>query len=254
MSIRIFLKEGSFIGKGIYDVDAFEKAMRNRFPDNRILSHDLLEGSYARCGLISDVQLYEAYPLRYDTDMTRRHRWIRGDWQIASWILPWVPGPSGKILRNPISPLSKWKIFDNLRRSLVPLALLGMLLFGWIYSHSPIFWTMAGLTILFLNSLIGFFWEVWQKPEDVHMVSHVITSVRFTLQYFANQLFLLITIPYEAIIYVDAIVRTNWRAILSHRHLLQWNPSQNLTRRTNKNLFQSYLAMWFPVILAIFVF
>jgi hypothetical protein len=83
--------EGSFIGKGIYDVDAFEKALGNRFPENRILSHDLLEGSYARCGLLSDVQLYEAYPLRYDLDMKRRHRWIRGDWQIASWLLPWFP-------------------------------------------------------------------------------------------------------------------------------------------------------------------
>ena len=131
--------EGSFIGKGIYDVDAFEKALGDRFPENRILSHDLLEGSYARCGLLSDIQLYEAYPVRYDADMQRRHRWIRGDWQIASWLLPWVPGPSHKILNNPISSLSKWKIFDNLRRSLVPIALLGLLLFGWIFSHSPVF-------------------------------------------------------------------------------------------------------------------
>ena len=84
--------EGSFIGKGIYDVDAFEKALKGRFPENRILSHDLLEGSYARCGLLSDVQLYEAYPERYDVDMKRRHRWIRGDWQIATWLCPGFPG------------------------------------------------------------------------------------------------------------------------------------------------------------------
>ncbi len=148
--------EGSFIGKGIYDIDAFENALANRFPDNRILSHDLLEGSYARCGLLSDVQLYEAYPVRYEADMKRRHRWIRGDWQIASWLLPWVPGPSRKILKNPISPLSRWKIFDNLRRSLVPLALLVMLLFGWMYARSPVFWTLAVLSIVFLNSIISY--------------------------------------------------------------------------------------------------
>jgi cyclic beta-1,2-glucan synthetase len=246
--------EGSFIGKGIYDVDAFEKALGSRFPENRILSHDLLEGSYARCGLLSDVQLYEAYPVRYDVDMKRRHRWIRGDWQIASWMLPWVPGPSHKILKNPISPLSKWKIFDNLRRSLVPLALLAMLLFGWIYSHSPVFWTLAVLSILLLNSIISFFWEVWQKPEDVHMLPHIVTSFQFTVQHFAHQLFLLITIPYEAFVYADAIWRTNWRMIVSHRHLLQWSPSQNLMSRSNKNLFQTYITMWFPVLLAVGVF
>ncbi len=246
--------EGSFIGKGIYDVDAFEKALGGRFPENRILSHDLLEGSYARCGLLSDVQLYEAYPVRYDVDMKRRHRWIRGDWQIASWMLPWVPGPKRRILKNPISALSKWKIFDNLRRSLVPLALLGMLLFGWLYSHSPAFWTLSVLTILLLNSLIGFFWEIWQKPEDVHMLSHFVTSFRFTLQHFAHQLFLLLTIPYEAFVYAGAIARTNWRLLISHRHLLQWNPSQNIVTGTDNNLFQTYKNMWFPVLLAIGVF
>ena len=190
--------EGSFVGKGIYDVDAFEKALDGRFPENRILSHDLLEGSYARCGLLSDIQLYEAYPVRYDADMQRRHRWIRGDWQIASWLLPWVPGPSHKILKNPISSLSKWKIFDNLRRSLVPVALLVMLIFGWTYSHSPVFWTMAVLSIIMLNTLISFFWEVWQKPDDIKLVPHIVTSFRFSIQQFAHQIFLLLTIPYEA--------------------------------------------------------
>ncbi len=84
-------QEGSFIGKGIYDVDAFELALKDRFPDNRILSHDLLEGCYARSGLLSDVQLYEEYPSRYSSDVSRRYRWIRGDWQLLEWLLPSVP-------------------------------------------------------------------------------------------------------------------------------------------------------------------
>ena len=84
--------EGSFIGKGIYDVDAFEQALAGRFPENRILSHDLLEGCYARAGLLSDVQVYEEYPARYSADVSRRHRWIRGDWQILRWALASVPG------------------------------------------------------------------------------------------------------------------------------------------------------------------
>ena len=89
-------QEGSFIGKGIYDVDAFEQSLKGRFPENRILSHDLLEGCYARAGLLSDVQLYEEYPARYGADVNRRYRWIRGDWQLAGWLLPWVPGPAGR--------------------------------------------------------------------------------------------------------------------------------------------------------------
>ena len=113
-------QEGSFIGKGIYDVDAFERTWKNRFPDNRILSHDLLEGCYARSGLMSDVQLYEEYPSRYHSDMKRRHRWTRGDWQIINWIFPWVPSQDRRLHRNPLSGLSRWKIADNLRRSLVP--------------------------------------------------------------------------------------------------------------------------------------
>ena len=116
--------EGSFIGKGIYDIGiAFERTCRN-FPSNAILSHDLLESSYARSALISDVELFEEYPSRFQADISRRHRWIRGDWQIISWLMRTVPGPEARSWQNPTSLLSRWKIFDNLRRSLVPASLL----------------------------------------------------------------------------------------------------------------------------------
>ena len=121
--------EGSFIGKGIYDVDAFEKAIGERFPDNRILSHDLLEGSYARCGLLSDVQLYEEYPVRYDADMKRRHRWIRGDWQIASWMLPLVPGPSKRIRKNPFLLCQDGKYLITSAVALLPHCVVGHVTF-----------------------------------------------------------------------------------------------------------------------------
>src|SRR5437773_2248847 len=135
--------EGSFIGKGIYDVDAFRRALKGRFPENRILSHDLLEGGYVRAGLLSDVQLYEEYPSRYSADVSRRYRWIRGDWQIARWVLPRVPGPGGGLLKNPLSALSRWKIFDNLRRSLIPSALTVLLLLGWTVLAPVWFWTLS---------------------------------------------------------------------------------------------------------------
>ena len=123
--------EGSFIGKGIYDVDAFERALKGRFPANRVLSHDLLEGCYARAGLLSDAELYEEFPARYSADVARRRRWIRGDWQLVGWLRRHVRGADGRREPNPLSMLSQWKLFDNLRRSLVPAALTCLLLLGW---------------------------------------------------------------------------------------------------------------------------
>ena len=145
--------EGSFIGKGIYDVDAFERVLKGRFPENRILSHDLVEGCYARAGLLSDVQLYEEYPSRYNADVSRRHRWIRGDWQIARWLLPRVPGPGASHQKNPLSGLSRWKIFDNLRRSLVPSALTLLMLLGWTALSPAWLWTLAAIGISSDSSL-----------------------------------------------------------------------------------------------------
>ncbi len=148
-------QEGSFIGKGIYDVDAFEQSLKGRFPENRILSHDLLEGCYARAGLLSDVQLYEEYPARYGADVNRRHRWIRGDWQLAAWLLPWVPGPAADGWSNPLSALSRWKLFDNLRRSLVPAALTLLLLLGWTVFASAWFWTLAVLGVILIPPVLA---------------------------------------------------------------------------------------------------
>ena len=140
--------EGSFIGKGIYDVDAFERTLCRRFPENRILSHDLLEGCYVRSGLLSDVQLYEEFPSSYRTDVSRRHRWIRGDWQLATWLLSRVPGPNGGYQRNLLSALSRWKLMDNLRRSLVPVALVLLVLLGWIVLAEPAYWTSVLIFVL----------------------------------------------------------------------------------------------------------
>jgi cyclic beta-1,2-glucan synthetase len=124
--------EGSFIGKGIYDVDAFQRAMHGRCPENTVLSHDLLEACHARSALVTDVEFYEDHPSRYNVDIDRRHRWIRGDWQITQWLLPRVPGADARRIANPLSVLSQWKIFDNLRRSLVPTGLLFLILGSWL--------------------------------------------------------------------------------------------------------------------------
>src|SRR5215203_2879635 len=164
--------EGSYIGKGIYDVDAFEKALDERLPENRILSHDLLEGCYARSGLLSDVYLYEESPAQYFTDVKRHHRWIRGDWQIGAWMLPFVTSGNGRLIKNKLSALSRWKIFDNLRRSLMPLALTLLLLMGWFLLPFPWFWTAAVTIIVLLPLMAAAGWQLINKPEEIDVTSH----------------------------------------------------------------------------------
>ncbi len=125
--------EGSFIGKGLYDVDAFQAALDARVPDNSLLSHDLFEGLYARAALVSDIELLDDYPAHYDTYAKRQHRWTRGDWQIARWLLPRVPNNKGERVNNTLPLIARWKIFDNLRRSLVAPALLIWLIGAWTF-------------------------------------------------------------------------------------------------------------------------
>ncbi len=193
----IFL-EGSFIGKGIYEVDTFDRALGGRFPENRILSHDLIEGCYARAGLLSDVMLYEEYPYRYSADVSRRHRWIRGDWQLVRWLLPGVPGPNGQRQKNPLSLLSRWKLFDNLRRSLAPSALTLLLLLGWTVLSSPWFWTLSVIGIFLIPSVISFILDLLKKPGDLLFSQHLTAVGRSFGRRFVQLVFTIACLPYEA--------------------------------------------------------
>jgi cyclic beta-1,2-glucan synthetase len=242
--------EGSFIGKGIYDVDAFELALNGRFPENRILSHDLLEGCYARAGLLSDVQLYEEYPPRYGADVSRRRRWIRGDWQIARWLLPRVPGPGLRRQKNPLSGLSLWKIFDNLRRSLVASALTLLLLLGWMFLSPVWLWSLSAAGIILIPSLIGSILEITRKPADVLLSQHTKLALRSAGRHLAQATYMLVCLPYEAFFSLDAIARTAIRMLVTRRRLLEWSPSTDPDRNTHSSFFASYRSMWIAPLLA----
>src|ERR1043165_2199693 len=141
--------EGSYTGKGLYDVDAFEKALENRVPENSLLSHDLFESLYARAALVTDIELLDDYPAYYDTYAKRQHRWTRGDWQIARWLMPHVPDANGHKVRNKLPLIARWKIFDNLRRSLVAPSILLWLIASWtLLPGSPLVWTLFALLVL----------------------------------------------------------------------------------------------------------
>ncbi len=244
-------QQGSFIGKGIYDVDAFTCSLEGCLPDNQILSHDLIEGCYARSGLLSDVQLYEQYPSRYSADVKRRHRWIRGDWQLLPWISPWARNADGNWVRNRLSVMARWKILDNLRRSLEPLALLLMLAWGWLASSEPLGWTLTVVGLLVVQPVLRAVTGVIQPPVNVSYRQYLEALLGDLRQDLFRACLTLVWLPYEMFYSADAILRSLWRISFSRSLLLQWQPSREVERTTGNRLSTLYQQMWLEPVLAL---
>ncbi|MDQ3032976.1 MAG: cyclic beta 1-2 glucan synthetase, partial [Myxococcota bacterium] len=235
--------EGSFIGKGIYDVDAIQRAITGRFPDNLILSHDLLEGAYARSGLVSDLILFEDHPTAYTAEASRRSRWIRGDWQIARWLFGGVPGLAGRA-RNPISALSRWKIFDNLRRSVVPFALLVLLLAAWLLPGAA--WLALPLVAatLVVPNLLTALSTAARRPLEVARDQHARAIAQTFRTQLGRDLFTLACLPYDAFLAVAAIGRAGGRMLFTGRKLLEWRTAADAQRAARASLAGTYATMW----------
>lgn len=242
--------EGSFIGKGIYDVDAFAATTEKRFCENQILSHDLLEGCYARCGLASDIQVYESYPNRYLSDVSRRHRWMRGDWQISGWILPFVLGPSSRCTSNPLSLLSRWKILDNLRRSLVPSGLVLLLLLGWFMAPPAWVWTGFVLGIVLIPTVLMSLFSAYRKAVDVPVLAHFRDVGRALGKSVQQAGLSLAFLPYEASVSLDAIVRTMVRMRWTRARMLEWKTASDMELERAGGLAAAYQTMWIAPVLA----
>ena len=244
--------EGSYMGKGIYDVDTFETSLNNRFPENKILSHDLLESSYIRSGLVSDIEVSESFPPGYNMDANRRFRWIRGDWQILQWVLPYVPNSGKGFSKNPISSLSKWKILDNLRRSIVSPATL-LFLIGFAILFPQKLW--SGLLLILLITVLPFVLEnttnSLRKAKDQSWKLHLWEVLGKSMYQFKQVLFALVVLPYEAYLCVKAIIVTLWRLIISHKHLMQWQTSADVKKKAVNTLSGFYNRMWFSPVMAI---
>ena len=217
--------EGSFIGKGLYDVDIVKKSLGGRLPGNLVLSHDLLEGCYARSALVTDVQLYEKFPSGYLADVNRRHRWIRGDWQISGWLLPFVPGAGSTRERNPLSLLSRWKIFDNLRRSVVPAAAAWLLLAGWFFFEPAWFWAAVVVVLYGFPALFIFCVETGGKSGDITVKTHLNSALHSLCLRGAQFGLSLAFLAHEAFYGLHAIAVTCWRMFVSRRRLLEWRTS-----------------------------
>ena len=218
--------EGNYVGKGIYDVDAFERSLEGRTPSNSLLSHDLFEGVHGRAGLVTDIVLYEDFPTHYLIYVRRSHRWIRGDWQLIPWLLPFAPTEHGW-QRNDLSLIDRWKIADNLRRSLFAPALFLLFLAGWlVLPGSPAFWTLFGLLTpaitLVISTLTGILrgingatWAEVRRPIRNG-------AIRWLLQ--------IAFLPFEALLVLDAVITTLWRRLISQRYLLQWTTAAHTAR------------------------
>ncbi len=213
--------QGSYHGKGIYDVRAFNRVLGGRFPEEWLLSHDLIEGAHVRVGLASDIELYDEFPQDYLSFIKRQHRWVRGDWQIADWILPLVPRPGGGRGLNPLSWYDRGKIFDNLRRSLLPVTSLALLLASWsVSSQAGWLATVVVASKLLFHSLAQpFTWAttpLGSKGINITTLTHDLLRVVVEAA----------LLPYQAWLALDAIARVLHRRHISHRGLLEWTSAQ----------------------------
>jgi cyclic beta-1,2-glucan synthetase len=237
--------EGSFTGKGIYDVDAFEEATHGRFPENTLLSHDLIEGTYTRAGLATDVEVYDDYPARYLTFTRRKHRWIRGDWQLLGWLTGTVPGPDGP-MPNRLSALSRWKIFDNLRRSLVEIFQLAMLITGWLLLPTGVIqWTGIVLVAIAFPWLFSLTVSLLRPPRDQSWLAYYLAVGRDAITNAQQLALALAFLPHQAVVSADAILRTLYRLFISHRKLLEWQTASQVERAMGVgSQIETWRKMW----------
>lgn len=231
--------EGIYVGKGIYDVNAFERSLEGRVPENTLLSHDLFEGIHGRVGLVTDVVLFEDYPPHYLVHMRRTRRWIRGDWQLVPWLLPWVPYQGG-YTRNRLPVIARWKIVDNLRRSLFTPALLLWFVAAWTFLPGPPWlWTLVGMMAP----------AVPVVTDALNMIGRrACGSLRDALyplgKSAARRLLQLVFLPYEAVLNLYAIGVTLVRLTVTRRHMLQWVTSAHAARLIGEHATLDATLQW----------
>ena len=244
--------EGSYVGKGIYDPRAFDAALSGRVADNTLLSHDLFEGFYARAGLAADVHLVDDFPSHYLTWSARQHRWVRGDWQIARWLGRSVTNAKGESVPNQLPLLDRWKIFDNLRRSLLPPALVFLLALGWtVLPGSALTWTALSVLVLAYPAYLKFGESLGSRVRGVPLGAHL-RSERDDLIGSARQALVTTTfLAHQAWVMLDAIARTLWRTIVSRRHLLEWESASDAARRLRTDAPSVWRHLWVSPALAL---
>ena len=237
--------EGIYTGKGLYDVDAFEAATAARTPPNSLLSHDLFEGLFARAALVTNIELIDDYPTRYETYAKRQHRWTRGDWQIARWLLPFVPDARGHSVRNHLPLAARWKIFDNLRRSLVAPTFLLLLVAGWTFlPGSPVWWTLFVVLTLAFPIYANVPTSLIQPPRGVSWSGHLRHLWNDVLANTVRVALTIMTLAHQSSLMIDAVARTIYRKLISRKRLLEWETAAQAESRSAHSLSTLLRFMW----------
>jgi cyclic beta-1,2-glucan synthetase len=249
--------EGSFTGKGIYEVEAFQRVVEHRFPCNAILSHDMIEGGYARAGLVSDIEVVDDYPSHVSALSRRKHRWVRGDWQIIFWLLPRVPDFLGKRVANPLSVISRWKILDNLRRSLTEMATFVMLVSGWLFfPGKALYWTLATLGVVALPTYCQFAMSIVRAGRALFTaVFWKNLAADFAISQ-ANLFMRIAFLCHQSLVTIDAVVRAVVRMTVTHERLLEWETAAEAeVDWTKKSPVETYLEItpWLSVAVGVLV-
>lgn len=226
--------EGIFTGKGLYEIQILQEVLDRRFPQNSLLSHDLIEGAYGRVGLLTDVEVMDDYPSHYSAQNRRKHRWVRGDWQIMRWLLDHVPNDAGQSVQNPTSTVSRWKIFDNLRRSLVEPATLLLLVCGWLWlPGTPRYWTVATLLIVFVPVLVQFLFSLVRASVS-EQKGYISQAIRDSFGLMFSTALNFVFLAHQTLLMFDAIVRSLIRSFVTGDRLLEWETAAESELGGNK--------------------
>ncbi|MBL8583546.1 MAG: DUF3131 domain-containing protein, partial [Rhizobiaceae bacterium] len=235
---------GSFTGKGLYHIDAFEAAMRGRIPENAVLSHDLLEGALARSALVTDVELVEDYPTRYTVDASRQHRWARGDWQLLPFIVD---------TKSAVPGLSRWKMVDNLRRSLTPIFWVMAAIAGWTFLPFTLAaqWQALLILSLFMAPTFNIIDSILPKSTDGTPRGHFSALARDVVFGSAMVALRIVLMAHNAWMMGDAIARTIYRMSVSRKHLLEWRTASQAQKQGANSLPAYYRMMYGAVVIAL---
>jgi len=244
--------EGIFTGKGIYDLTVFQGVLKNTVPENTILSHDLLEGSYVRTGLATDLELIDSYPSRYNSFIARLHRWVRGDWQLVPWLCATVCDRNGNRVRNPLSLLSRWKIIDNLRRSLVSPALVALIILGFsVLPGSSLIWSGFALVAVAFPAITAMVDYLLSKRIATKRLKRYIPAISALQAVFLQVLLSFIFLPYQAYMMAHAIALTLARIFITKRNMLEWVTAADIEKGQRNSLTSYWGKMYISLLIAV---
>ncbi|MDQ2087331.1 glucoamylase family protein [Herbivorax sp. ANBcel31] len=247
-------EEGIFTGKGIYDLTVFQSILEDAIPENAVLSHDLLEGSYVRAGLVTDLELIDGYPAKYSSYAMRQHRWVRGDWQLIPWIFKHIKNQKGDKVRNPLSIVARWKIVDNLRRSVMAPAIMILIILAFsVLPGSVLFWLGVALLSVFFPLITGGIDYIVSKPLSALKSKSYTPAICGLKACLFQQLLQFVFLPYQAYLMVNAILITIVRVFFTKRNMLEWVTALDAEKSLKDSIKSYVIRMRFAILQAIII-